>query len=115
MAAFNASSAESLPAAAVPPGPRKPPLNLTSLQPSEWSRALRGVLAADHRPTSTVELSAADPFFRWVSAERCAREAYVESGAKSVPPLRKCKLAHVCAALHVDDAPYAECIGMPLQ
>ena len=89
-------------------------LNLTSLAPAEWERALSSMLAFDHRPRSTDELHPADPFFSWVSQERCTSQAYVESGPMSVPPLRKCKLAHVCAALHVDDKQYAECIGMPL-
>ena len=92
-----------------------PPLNLSALTPTEWQRALRRLLDADHRPTATDELSPSDPFFDWVSAARCAREAYVGSGRKEVPPLRKCKLAHLCAALHVDDAGYAACIGQPLR
>ena len=92
-----------------------PPLNLSALTPTEWQRALRRLLDADHRPTATDELSPSDPFFGWVSAARCAREAYVGSGRAEVPPLRKCKLAHLCAALHVDDAGYAACIGQPLR
>ena len=90
---------------------RTPPLNLTSLAPAEWARALRAMLQADFHPTSTRELQPDDPFLQWVSPERCAREAYVGSGAAAVPPLRKCKLAHVCAALHIADDPYAECIS----
>ena len=88
-----------------------PPLNLNNMSAAEWARALRGMLNHDHRPTSTDELQPTDPFLKWVSAERCEREAYVESGSKMVPKLRKCKLAHLCAALHVQDASYAECIG----
>jgi hypothetical protein len=49
-----------------------------------------------------------------MSRKRCAREAYVASGREHVPPLRRCKLASLCAALHVADAPYAQCIGQPL-
>ena len=90
------------------------PLNLSALTPSEWARGLRSMLRADHRPASAAELDAADPFLHWVSAERCTREAYVGSGRPGVPPLRKCKLAHLCASLHIDDEGYAECIGQPL-
>ena len=89
------------------------PLNLSSMSASEWARALRGMLRHDHNPTATAELSLADPFLQWVSPERCAREAYVDSGRSDVTKLRRCKLAHLCAALHVADAPYAECIGQP--
>ena len=91
-----------------------PPLNLSSLAATEWSDALHAMLQYDHRPRATAELDASDPFLRWVSTERCAREAYVASGRPEVPALRKCKLAHLCAALHVADAPYAQCIGQPL-
>ena len=39
---------------------------------------------------------------------------FIDSGDAQVPPLRRCKLAALCAALHMADAPYAECIGMAL-
>ena len=78
-----------------------------------WAASLRALLRHDHRPTSTEELAAADPFLKWVTPARCRREAYVESGRPEVPALRKCKLAHLCAALHVADDEYGECIGMP--
>ena len=96
---------------ATPSALRSSPLNLTDMGAPAWARALRALLHADHRPHSSDELDPADPFLQWVSAERCAREAYVASGRAQVPPLRKCKLAHLCAALHLADAPYAECIG----
>ena len=91
-----------------------PPLNLSSMSAEAWGDSLRAMLAYDHRPASTEELLPLDPFLAWVGRERCAREAYVDSGRKEVPPLRKCKLAHLCAALHLADGPYSECIGQPV-
>jgi len=89
-------------------------LNLSSLSPAAWHHALSRMLRYDHHPRSDRELSADDPFLKWVSAERCALEAYVDSGSPQVPHLRKCKLAHLCAALQLADRQYARCIGQPL-
>ena len=36
---------------------------------------------------------------------------YIDSGHPAVPPLRRCKLAVLCAVLHLEDEPYARCIG----
>ena len=36
---------------------------------------------------------------------------YIDSGNPAVPPLRRCKLAVMCAVLHLEDEPYARCIG----
>ena len=88
-----------------------PPLNLSSLHPAEWHRALTALLAADHSPLATEELRPTDPFLRWVTPSRCSLQAYVASGRPEVPSLRKCKLAHLCAALFIEDEPYAKCIG----
>ena len=43
--------------------------------------------------------------------KRCAQEVYIDSGNPAVPPLRRCKLAVMCAVLHLEDEPYARCIG----
>ena len=93
------------------PAVRAPPLNLTDLAPSSWAAALERVLAADSRPRSRRELTADDPFLELMSPKRCAQEVYIDSGHPAVPPLRRCKLAVMCAVLHLEDEPYARCIG----
>ena len=87
-----------------------PPLNLSSLTPSAWRSALSRLLGSD-APDSREVLRADDPFFEYLSAERCTDEVYVESGPPDVPALRRCKLAVLCAQLHLEDWQYAECIG----
>ena len=42
------------------------------------------------------------------------QEVYIDSGDAAVPRLRRCKLAMLCAMLHVEDAPYGRCIGQPV-
>ena len=69
------------------------------------------VLAADRRPRSRRELAPDDPFLQLMSPKRCAQEVYIDSGNPAVPPLRRCKLAVMCAVLHLEDEPYARCIG----
>lgn len=85
-------------------------LRLSSLNATELQRELRRVLLSDE-PHSPRELSADDPFLSMYSPQRCAQQVYVASGPASLPPLRRCKLAVLCAMLHVEDKPYARCIG----
>mgnify|MGYP004264997659 CR=1 FL=1 len=66
------------------------------------------------RATGTEEIGRDDPFLRYMSAHRCAQEVYTDSVTSPAPPLRRCKLAVLCAMLHVEDEPYARCIGEPL-
>eukprot|EP00966_Prymnesium_polylepis_P009219 212658-Prymnesium_polylepis.2 len=89
-----------------------PPLNLSSLSAAAWRDALTRMLEHDHAPTSTRELSADDPFLRWMSPEQCKLEVYIDSGDRRVPPLRRCKLTALCSMLHIEDAPYARCLGL---
>ena len=91
-------------------------LGLASLAPEEWHRALRRLLASDGGASahSAEEIGRDDPFLRYMSAHRCAQEVYTDSVTSPAPPLRRCKLAVLCAMLHVEDEPYARCIGEPL-
>ena len=88
------------------------PLNLVSLSAASWYSAFDRLLQADHNPTSDRELEQTDPFFQWMSPQRCSREVYIDSGDARVPPLRRCKLAALCPVLHIEDAPYARCLGV---
>ena len=72
---------------------------------------MRAVFDFDSRSRARRELSPHDPFLQYMSAARCKQEVYVDSGDAAVPPLRRCKLAVMCAMLHVEDEPYARCIG----
>ena len=72
------------------------------------------MLEFDSAPHSAAELDAADPFRLYMSPQRCELEAYVDSGDARVSKLRRCKLAELCAMLHLEDEPYARCIGKPL-
>ena len=90
----------------------QPPLNLSSLSAVSWRDAIRRMLEYDHAPTSSREIDASDPFLGWMGTERCNFEVYIDSGDRRVPPLRRCKLAALCAMLHVEDAPYARCLGL---
>ena len=90
---------------------RAPPLNLTDLSPPSWAAAMEAVLASDSKPRSRRELAADDPFLQLMSPKRCAQEVYIDSGSPAVPPLRRCKLAVLCAVLHLEDEQYARCIG----
>ena len=91
---------------------RTAPLNLSSLSPTTWHDAVRWMLETDHAPTSSREIAPSDPFLQWMRPERCQREVYIDSGDARVPPLRRCKLAQLCSMLHVEDAPYARCLGL---
>ena len=88
-----------------------PPLNLSDLSAASWQRALSAVMQADPRPHSRRELERTDPFLQLVSPKRCAQEVYIDSGDAAVPPLRRCKMAMLCAMLHLEDEPYARCIS----
>ncbi|KAL1525653.1 hypothetical protein AB1Y20_020503 [Prymnesium parvum] len=91
---------------------RKAPLNLSSLSAVAWESAARRMLEYDHAPQSQRELDPHDPFLSWMSSERCKMEVYIASGDSRVPPLRRCKLAVLCPMLHLEDAPYAQCLGV---
>lgn len=93
-----------------PESPLGTGLGLRSLNATEWQRVLRRVLFYDE-PLSRGEISADDPFIRMYNPQRCAQQVYIASGPASLPPLRRCKLAVLCAMLHVEDEPYARCIG----
>ena len=73
-------------------------LNLSSLSAAAWRDAFGRMLRHDHAPSSSAEIAADDPFLGWMSPERCAREVYIDSGDRRVPPLRRCKLATLCDA-----------------
>ena len=88
-----------------------PPLNLSDLSPVSWQRALSAVLEVDSRPRARHELAVTDPFLQLISPRRCAQEVYIDSGDAAVPPLRRCKMAMMCAMLHLEDEPYARCIS----
>ena len=62
-------------------------------------------------PHSQRELNAEDPFLRMYTPQRCAQQVYIESGPPSLPPLRRCKLAVLCAMLYLEDVPYARCLS----
>ena len=85
-------------------------LELRSLNATEWQRVLRGMLFSDE-PHSQRELNAEDPFLRMYAPQRCAQQVYIESGPPSLPPLRRCKLAVLCAMLYLEDEPYARCLS----
>ena len=79
-----------------------PPLNLSAPTPTERQRALRRLLDADHRPTATDELSPPIPFSTGsLPPDAPARRMSIPD-AKRCRRFGKCKLAHLCAALHVD-------------
>lgn len=88
------------------------PINASTLSAPMWQQVFRRMIEFDHAPTSTVELDPADPFLKWMSAERCKREVYIDSGDSRIPPLRRCKLAALCSILHLEDAPYSQCLGL---
>ena len=57
-------------------------------------------------------VAAAGPARVWPLTGLCdANQVYIDSGHPAVPPLRRCKLAVLCAVLHLEDEPYARCIG----
>ena len=91
---------------------RSAPLNLSTLSATAWREAVGRMLAADHEPTSSREILPSDPFLEWMTPEQCRREVYIDSGDSRVPPLRRCKLAILCSMLHLEDAPYARCLGL---
>ena len=59
--------------------------------------------------------AAEEPFVSAFGAERCQREVFVASGDEAAPPLIRCKLAVLCAMLHLEDVPYSRCVSSVLK